>query len=52
MEKKSIHLSSHKTSVFHRGNGKISPLTGFVNSYWGLQGAWGGGYRIEKVKLP
>lgn len=36
-EKKSIHLSSHKTSVFHRGNGKISPLTGFVNSYWGFR---------------
>lgn len=38
VEKKSIHLSSHKTSVFHRGNGKISPLTGSVNSYWGLGG--------------
>lgn len=35
-EEKCTHLSSHKTSVFHRGNGQVSPLTGFVNSYWGL----------------
>ena len=47
-EKKCIHLSSHKISVFHRGNGQISPLTGFVNSYWGLRG----GGVVGNVRMP